>query len=116
MRHLKKVNSPKGCLFCTKGEDSLEHFSKCHFCRDVFEKASLPFGSLELFLGLHTDFANTNLLVKLAHTLGVLFSVRATLFHHSSTAPPLDREALVNAAILRYKINPRQVPTGALAS
>ena len=97
MKSLPRHGLKNVCPFCSKGQDSIEHFCSCKFVRSVFEKHNVPCTDLLSFLCLDDS---TNLIfvfkVKVKILFG-LFKARNTLVCHPPDAPPISPESLMRA-------------------
>ena len=99
MRTLNSMHRSTSCPFCSTGQDSIEHFAHCQWCKEVFMKFNVTCNSLLDFLCLDSACTCDRVLVAKAKVLAILFTIRSTLVHHPSSAPPLDKDVLLRTAI-----------------
>ena len=87
------------CPFCNQGEDSIEHFAHCPWCRNVFMKFKVSCSSVLDFLCLDTACLEVSYLSAKVKVLALLFTIRSVIVHHPKSASPLCPDFLLRTAI-----------------
>ena len=106
MRSTKNAKLAKQCMFCQNGQDSIEHFARCKFCCDLFQKYGVNHGSTLCFLALDSSSNDLHVLLQKVRVLNILFSARSTLFH-SPSQELVSPSMLVNALQGRSELHTR---------
>ena len=106
MRHTKVDirHETRSCPFCGSGEDSLEHFAHCKWCKDVFSHFQVSCSSILDFLCLDSACVEVSYLSSKVKALSLLFTIRSAIVHNPSSAPPLDPSILLRTAL--SSVNP----------
>ena len=101
MRHTKDDirHETRSCPFCGSGDDSLEHFALCRWCKDVFSHFHVSCNSILDFLCLDSASSDVAYLTSKVKVLSLLFTIRSAIVHNPASAPPLDPCILLRTAI-----------------
>jgi hypothetical protein len=90
MRHCTNVdNLPFVCLFCKKGNDSLEHFGRCRSVISFFASVQITIHNLQSFLGLDQEFF-PDCFPNLARAIASVYLARNVLIHGPASYVPHD--------------------------
>ena len=81
MRTAPKCRIVAKCLFCGVGDDSLEHYAECNFCKKVCAKCLFPCDGMASFLALSPACSVDIFLKRRIKSLSLLFNIRSHLFH-----------------------------------
>ena len=95
-----KLHNLPPCPLCGKGEDSLEHVSRCEVSCTIFNKFGAPINCIEHFFCLDSAALELRILLRRVKALAATYAIYNAFTHHPSSAPPLDINELIRAACL----------------
>ena len=95
-----KLHNLPPCPLCGKGEDSLEHISRCEVSCTIFNKFGAPINCIEHFFCLDSAALELRILLRRVKALAATYAIYNAFTHHPSSSPPLDINELIRAACL----------------